>query len=302
MVLAFLCYLFDRVNLQPTTIEGYRAALNPVFRARGIELSSNPVVADLMASFRTQRPRKSPSLPEWDMAFVLYCLTKAPWEPLSEISIKRLTLKTFFLLLLASGRRRSDLGAIDVSRLAYAPDGSMILYPSRGFAPKTRAASEGDKAFSPITIPNLDKFVGENEPDALLCPVRAVKSYVARTNSFRHGRNKLFISFQQKRLSNISNTTLSLWVKELVRLVYSESGADELVTFRISAHQVRHIAMSLAATSLVPLESLIRAGMWTNPNTFLAYYLSEASELVAQAGRFRLGPLVTAQSIVNHKS
>jgi integrase len=295
VVLSFFCYLFDKLRLQPSTIEGYRATLNPVCRARGLELSSSRVLSDLMASFRTQRPRKAPVLPEWDLAFVLYCLTKAPWEPLHAISLKRLTLKTFFLLLLASGRRRSDLGAIDVSRLAYAPDGSMILYPERGFAPKTRAATEGDKAFSPIIIPSLKDIVGQDEPDALLCPVRAMKVYVARTSLMRRGRNRLFISFQQNRLSNITNATLSVWVKLLVRSVYLESGAENRVIFRISAHQIRHIAMSLASRVGTPLESLIRAGMWTTPNVFLSHYLSDASELLGQTGRFRLAPIIAAQ-------
>ena len=59
-VLSFFCYLFDRLQLKPVTIEGYRAMLNPIYRSRGIELSSRSVVPDLLASFRTQRPRQAP--------------------------------------------------------------------------------------------------------------------------------------------------------------------------------------------------------------------------------------------------
>lgn len=272
--------------------------LNPLCRARGLELSAEPVVADLLASFRTQRPRVAPVLPEWDMAFVLYCLTRPPWEPLQDLSDKRLTLKTFFLLLLASGRRRSDLGAIDVTRISYRPDGSMVLYPERGFAPKTRAATEGERAFSPIIIPDLTRLVGVGELDACLCPVRAVRLYVARSNLYRRGRHRLFLSFQRQRTTNITNNTLSVWVKLLVRTVYVESGAESRDLYRISAHQVRHIAMSLASRMGAPMEELVRSGMWTNPTTFLSHYLSDASELVAQTGRFRLGPLVSAQVTV----
>ena len=294
-VLSFLCYLFDRLRLQPSTIEGYRAMLNPIFKARGIDLASQPVLSDLLAAFRTQRPRAAPALPEWDMAFVLYCLTRPPWEPLQEVSTKRLTLKTFFLLLLASGRRRSDLGAIDVTRIAYRADGSMILYPERGFAPKTKAAAEGAHAFSPIIVPDLTRFVGSRELDATLCPVRAVRLYVTRSNTYRKGRNRLFLSFQQSRNTNITTNTLSIWVKMLVRSVYTESGAESRDVFRISAHQIRHVAMSLASRVGTPLEAVVRAGMWTNANTFLDFYLSQSSELVAQTGRFRLGPIVAAQ-------
>ena len=297
-VLSFFCFLFDRLNLKPGTIEGYRAMLGPIFRPRGIDLSSDPVLADLLASFRTQRPRVAPSLPEWDMAFVLYCLTRPPWEPLQGLSTKRLTLKAFFLLLLASGRRRSDLGAIDVTRVSYRPDGSMVLYPERGFMPKTRAATEGQQAFSPIIIPDLTRLVGAQEPDACLCPVRAVRQYMLCANLYRRGRHRLFLSFQRQRQTNITNQTLSLWVKLLVKAVYAESGAESRDLYRISAHQVRHISMSLASHMGAPLEDIVRAGMWTNPNTFISHYLSHASELVAQTGRFRLGPLVSAQVTV----
>ena len=54
--------------------------------------------------------------------------------------------------------------------------------------------------------------------------------------------------------------------------------------------------MSLASRMGAPLDSLVCAGVWTNPNTFLSFYLSYASELVAQSGRFRFGPLVSAQA------
>ena len=297
-ILSFFCYLFDRLGLKPTTIDGYRAMLGPIYRAKGLDLSTNRVVSDLLSAFRTQRPKLAPTLPDWDISFVLYCLTRQPWEPLQDISLKRLTLKTFFLLLLASGRRRSDLGAIDVTRISYRADGSMLLYPERGFLPKTVAATEGERAFSPICIPDLKNYVGANEPDAYLCPVRAVRIYVARTNRYRHGRNRLFLSYQMSRTTNITTSTLSLWVKLLVRSVYTESGAESRDIYKISAHQLRHVAMSLASRTGSSLESIIRAGMWTNPNTFISYYLSQVTEVVAQTTRFRIGPIIAGQSVV----
>ena len=298
VVLDFLCYLFDRLNLKPTTIEGYRSMLGPVFRARGIDLAADRTLSDLLASFRTQRPRGVPTLPDWDVAFVLYCLTKAPWEPLREISLQRLTLKTFFLILLASGRRRSDIAAIDVSRVAFGSNGSVSLYPVRDFMPKTRAAVEGGRAFSPIVIPPLVEHVGRNEPDSMLCPVRALRIYLDRTKAIRKSRNRLFISYQPNRVTDISPITLSRWVKVLVRSVYKESGADDRCTYKISAHQVRHISMSLASRSNIPLEYIVRAGMWTNSTTFIGYYLSNAAELQDQSARFRLGSLIVAQTKV----
>lgn len=297
----FLCYLFDRLKLAVSKIEGYRAMLGPVLRSNGIDLSTERVVGELITSFRTQRPRSSPStcsMPDWDIAFVLYTLTVGPWEPLGEVSLQRLTLKTFFLVLLASGRRRSDLHAIDLRRVAFATDGSVTLLPALEFVPKTRAAMEGNKAFSPISIPPLAPFVGANEPDSLICPVRAIKMYIKRSRSFRRGRNRLFMSYQRNRSSDISVTTLSNWVKYLVKCVYQESNVVDQVRYKITAHQLRHVAMSLACRGSVPMETLIRAGMWTKPTSFLSFYLADASEALAQSKRFRLGPIAVSQSVV----
>ena len=43
--------------------------------------------------------------------FLLSSLTKAPFEPIKDTDLKHLTLKTAFLLALASGKRRSEIHA-----------------------------------------------------------------------------------------------------------------------------------------------------------------------------------------------
>ena len=58
--------------------------------------------------------------------------------------------------------------------------------------------------------------------------------------------------------------------------------------------------MSLASRGNISLESLIHAGMWTNPTTILEFYLKNVSEMMAQSARFRLGPIVAAQAVVGH--
>ena len=63
-------------------------------------------------------------------------------------------------------------------------------------------------------------------------------------------------------------------------------------------HTKLGFSMSLASNCNIPLESLLRAGMWTNPTTFLELYLKDASEMMAQSVRFRFGPIVTAQAVV----
>ena len=79
----------------------------------------------------------------------------------------------------------------------------MVLRPRQGQRPRET------KALSPIMIPSLKEFIGEDEPEALSCPV--------------------------------TNTTLNIWVKLLVRAAYTESGVENKDSYQISAHQIRHI-------------------------------------------------------------
>ena len=56
-------------------------------------------------------PRDGGESPSWNLSMVLHQLTKAPFEPIKEASLKRLTFKTVFLLALASGKHRSEIHA-----------------------------------------------------------------------------------------------------------------------------------------------------------------------------------------------
>ena len=55
----------------------------------------------MIMSMELQRPRLTPVLPQWDLGIVLEALSKRPYEPLREASLKHLTLKTVFLLAMA---------------------------------------------------------------------------------------------------------------------------------------------------------------------------------------------------------
>ena len=48
----------------------------------------------MIASMELQRLRVTPVLPQWDLGIVLEPLSKPPYEPLREASLKHLTFKT----------------------------------------------------------------------------------------------------------------------------------------------------------------------------------------------------------------
>ena len=101
-----------------------------------------------------QRPRITPVLPQWDLSVVLEALSKPPYEPLREASFKHLTLKTVFLLAMASAGRRSELHTLRF-------DQNYIQFKSKG-------AGVNDPWYIPAIPTGKPKFGAPN------CPVRAL--------------------------------------------------------------------------------------------------------------------------------
>ena len=78
----------------------------------GLHISQRSDLNRLLSSFHRDRPKSSRNLPKWNLSIVLNELTKAPFEPMKDTDLKYFTLKTAFLLALASGKRRSEIHAL----------------------------------------------------------------------------------------------------------------------------------------------------------------------------------------------
>ena len=71
------------------------------------------VQAKTMSDMNTSmRPRTTPLLLQWDLDIILEALSNPPYVQLREASLKHLTLKTVFLLAMASAGRHSELQAL----------------------------------------------------------------------------------------------------------------------------------------------------------------------------------------------
>ena len=105
-------------------------------------------------------------------------LTKAPFELMKDTGLKHLTLKTAFLLALASGKRRSEIHAWVANKVSNIGQWEKVaLFPS-DFIAKNQLAREGSQSVSPVTIPALTTIVDRQfKEDRTLCPVRALRYY-----------------------------------------------------------------------------------------------------------------------------
>ena len=107
----FFMYLCQYLNRRPSTIDGYRTAIVDTLGPVGLHISQSLDLNRLLSSFHRDHPKSFRNLPKWNLSVVLNELTKAPFEPMKDTDLKHLTLRTAFLLALASGKRRSEIYA-----------------------------------------------------------------------------------------------------------------------------------------------------------------------------------------------
>ena len=128
-IATFLYYLFDTHGLSPQTIKGYRSCLASVLCRTGKAAAVQAkTLSDMITSMELRRPRIMPVLPKWNLGIVLEALSKPPYEPLREVSLKHLTLKTVFLIAMASVERCSELQSVvfDPQYIQFKPKGACV--------------------------------------------------------------------------------------------------------------------------------------------------------------------------------
>ena len=218
-VLDFFMYLYQDLIRCPSTIDDYRTAIVDTLGPMGLHISqSSDLNRLLLASFHRDRPKSSRNLPKWNLSVVLNEITKAPFEPMKDTDLKHLTLKTAFLLALASSKRRSEIHACGANKVSNLGQWEKVaLFPSSDFIAKNQLAREGSQSVSPVIIPALTTIVDRQfKEDRTLCPVRALRYYLDRTKDLRGSRSLLFISFKKGHTSDIRPATLSSWLKQTI--------------------------------------------------------------------------------------
>ena len=244
----FLLHLFQEKNLQPSTIDGYRSAIADKLGNSSLNVSKDENLTRLLDSFHRDRPKGRRGIPLWNLSLVLHQLTKPPFEPLRKASLKHLTFKTVFLLALGSGKCRSEILAWPNKNIRHQADWSKVsLYPSPSFLAKNHLAKEGPECVAPVVIPalapTLDKSLKEGRS---LCPVRALRYYLDRTQELRQGKELVFVSFKKGFTKDISPATILSWIKQTVILCYDLSAQESLTLHQVKAHDVRAFAASKA--------------------------------------------------------
>ncbi len=220
VVLSFLQDGLER-RLSPSTLKVYVAAIAAHHDAvDGKSLGKHDLVIRFLRGARRLNPPRPHLVPSWDLPSVLSALRGAPFEPLQSVELKFLSLKTVLLSALATVKRVGDLQAfsVDDSCLEFGPaDSHVVLRPRPGYVPKVPTMPFRDQVVNLQALPRE-----EADPAiALLCPVRALRIYVDRTQSFRTSDQIIFVCFggQQKGRA-VSKQRLAHWIVEAIVLAY----------------------------------------------------------------------------------
>ena len=203
-----LC-LFQDKKYSAACIKGYRSSLALVFRYRLPEVSTSPVLADLIRSFELSSIRRQPVV-QWDLKAVLSSLQDPPYEPLAEVSLRLFTCKVLFLLALGTAKRVGELHFLS-AKVPSIGDNLSLSYLLEFFAKSERKT----KIPRHFMLKSLGDFVGFEREEMLLCPVRALRHYLHRTATITNRPRNVFVSpSNNSRL--LSKNVMSFFIKRVI--------------------------------------------------------------------------------------
>ena len=219
-----------------SSLRGYRSALSAVFCFHLPSLSSDPVIRNLLRSFRLSSAERVMRPPAWDLSKVLTYLVSPAFEPLSQASFRALTMRTLFLLALATAKRVGELQALSSVVTFVAGDACLSYIPQ--FVAKSESLTRSiPRSF---LVKSLADFAAGLDDDLLLCPVRALR-LLPRARSLSPGRHRPFVSPRRPN-RHLSKNALSFFLREVI----SAAGATRPQVGPLRAHEVRSVSTSVA--------------------------------------------------------
>ena len=303
MIATFLSDYFDETNCSPKVLEGIRSCLSQTFKLMDlIDISHSPAIAAVLQCAKISVPKKVFQLPKWNLLLVLNHLLDPPYEPICDISFKHLTWKTCFLVSLATAARCSEIHALSYSGTSHSKNwGSVWLTPNLLFLAKNQSSYQTLDRRS-YQLHSLQHFAGPDLPERRLCPVRALRLYMAKTEMRRskQGQRNLFISINPSRSEEISKSAVSHWLRQLIVEAHTQPSNKSVSISRGTPHEIRAIASSFAFHHSLGLSDLLQTCTWKSDNVFTSFYLRDvASQFPTFKG---FPPCVVAQRVFHPPS
>ncbi len=279
-ILLFLQFLLE-TGVTESTLRGYVAAISDRHEGYGGNtFGFQPLIRHYLKGARRLSPSRARLIPSWDLGIVLKALTEPPFEPLDEIRMEFLTLKTA----VSSVKRVSKIHAFSVhpACLRLGEEGSSIsLLPNPSFLPKVlpRSFVSRPLVLEPFHPPPHNS--AESARLHLICPVRALRRYISCTQQIRRS-DQLFVCYGDSMQGQaVSKQRLAKWVVRLIELAYHSAGMTP--PQGVVAHSTRGVATSWALFRGASLEDVCAAAGWSSSMTFVKFYRLDVATKVASA-------------------
>ena len=156
--------------------------------------------------------------PAFDISLITQSLTCTPYKPLRTSEERFLAHKTLFLLALASAKRVGKLHALSYP-VSHSRDWGEVSF---SFVPGFVVKTQNPSSFAPwfegffgLALPNLNA----NRNGILLCLVRAVRCYLARTAPHHPHCKRLLITAGRDKKEIVKNT-VSFWFRKAISRAY----------------------------------------------------------------------------------
>jgi hypothetical protein len=243
-------------------------------------LLRNVIIKKFLKGAMIVNPPVRSFVPTWDLPTVLKSLAKPPFEPIDSISLKMLTIKTAFLVAMASASRTCELKAFDRRPLFCTINNrGIVLRVHQSFRPKViRPANFGKTmAFTPL-VPESPEL--EQETRAV-CVCRAVATYIKATTPIVQGNcTQFFVSFQKgKKMGKpVAKTTIAHWIKTCIYEAYL---AEERDRPYVHAHSTRKQSTSWAELKNIHIQDICQQADWSTPHVFTKHYKLNLSRSVS---------------------
>ena len=198
----------------------------------------------------------------WDLSLVLRCLNSALFEPLHLCSLRNLAKKLLFLVALAMAKRVEELQAVSRTVSFVGSDACLSYVPE--FVAKTESFSNPlPRSF---LVKSRSDFAAGLEVDLLLCPVRALRVYLRRTDFFSSSALPVRLSSP-----SLSKNAISFFLREVIH----EAGTSRLEGSPVRAHSIRGVLTSTTFHWNWSVSSVLESATWRTNSVFTSFYLCD---------------------------
>ena len=204
-----------------------------------------------MKGIRNNRPSLPRYTSTWNTEVVVSFL-----KEFDHGTLKTLTLKLVMLLALVTAQRAQTLSKLKL--------GDMV---DRGNSIEFRISSALKNKAPGVAQIHLKEFA----EDRRICVVTILKLYLSQTKNLRKGGDENVLVSWIKPYNPVHVDTIRRWIL----IVMGLSGID---TATYKPHSTRAASSSKAKQSMVPIDGILAAGMWSKESTFAKYYNKDIHE------------------------